>query len=383
MIKQIKLGRTNIICGEIGLGCEGFCKMSIEECKKVIDLGIENGANFIDLYASNPVTRSNIGKAIFGKRDKVYIQGHLCTKWENEQYARTRNLEEAKKSFSDLLARLQTNYIDVGMIHYIDEEKDFNEVFNGEIIKYALSLKEQGFIKYLGVSSHNPIVAKKMAQTGLIDVIMFSVNPCYDLLPPSEDCDLLFDAKSYEINKEYFDKDRIDFYEYCGKEDIAITVMKAFAGGDLLSDELSPFKKAMTPIQCMAYPFTKPGVKVVLSGFHTLEQFQKDLEYQNASNEDKDFSAVLKNCERYNFNGHCVYCGHCAPCVKSIDIATVNKYLDLCIAQNEVPETVLNHYQLLNHKASECIKCGQCSKRCPFGVDIVKKMEHAVKLFGN
>ena len=135
----------------------------------------------------------------------------------------------------------------------------------------------------------------------------------------------------------------------------------------------------------------KGNLKGVLNGekektvftWQEREKFIKDLEYQNATNEDKDFSNVLKNCERYNFNGHCVYCGHCAPCVKSIDIATVNKYLDLCIAQNEVPETVLNHYQLLSHKASECIKCGQCSKRCPFGVNIVNKMEQSVKLFGN
>ena len=43
MIKQVKLGRTNIICGEIGLGCEGFCKMSIEECKKEAEGLAKNG----------------------------------------------------------------------------------------------------------------------------------------------------------------------------------------------------------------------------------------------------------------------------------------------------------------------------------------------------
>ena len=381
MIKQIKLGRTNIVCGEIGMGCEGFSKMNLSQSKEIIDLAIENGINFIDLYASNPVIRSNIGDAIYGKRDKIYIQGHICTIWKNNQYERTRNLEETKKSFMDLLNRLHTDYIDVGMIHYIDEEKDFNEVFNGEIIKYVLELKEKNIIKYIGVSSHNPIVAKKMAMTGLVDVIMFSVNPCYDLLPPSEDYDLLFDSKSYEINKEYFDKDRIDFYEYCEKNNIAITVMKAFAGGDLLSDELSPFKKAMTPIQCMAYPFTKPGVKVVLSGFHNIDQFKLDLQFQNASNKDKDFSSVLKNSKRFTFIGHCVYCGHCAPCAKHIDVATVNKYLDLCIAQNEVPETIRNHYELLEYKASDCIECGQCEKRCPFDVKIIDKMRQANKIF--
>ena len=68
---------------------------------------------------------------------------------------------------------------------------------------------------------------------------------------------------------------------------------------------------------------------------------------------------------------------------KKIDIALVNKYLDLALIQEDVPETLKNHYDLLEHHASECIGCGLCMKNCPFGVDIINKMKQAVKLFGN
>jgi len=77
-----------------------------------------------------------------------------------------------------------------------------------------------------------------------------------------------------------------------------------------------------------------------------------------------------------------MYCGHCAPCSKKIDIAAVNKYLDLALIQEDVPETLKNHYNLLDHQANECIECGNCIKSCPFGVNIINKMEQAVKLFG-
>ena len=107
--------------------------------------------------------RENIGKAINGRREEIYIQGHLCTIWKDNQYKRTRDINETISSFEDLFVKLNTDYIDVGMIHYIDEEKDYQEVFNGEIIKYALKLKEEGKIKYIGISSHNPLVAKKAA----------------------------------------------------------------------------------------------------------------------------------------------------------------------------------------------------------------------------
>lgn len=76
-----------------------------------------------------------------------------------------------------------------------------------------------------------------------------------------------------------------------------------------------------------------------------------------------------------------MYCGHCAPCAVSIDIASVNKYLDLSAIQQEIPETLRDHYSLLSHHAGECIECGQCEENCPFGVDIIGKMKQAEELF--
>ena len=80
--------------------------------------------------------------------------------------------------------------------------------------------------------------------------------------------------------------------------------------------------------------------------------------------------------------GHCMYCGHCAPCPKGLSVANVNKFLNLALAQGEVPETVREHYRLLPHHASECIACGACEKRCPFGVPVREKMKQASRLFG-
>ena len=378
--KQNRLGRTNLYCGEIGLGCEGFTKLDQVTANKIINEALDLGINFIDLYASNPLTRKTIGNALASRRKEMIIQGHLCTIWEDGQYERTRDINKTKESFKALLKDLNTDYIDIGMIHYIDEESDFNEVFNGLIIEYAKSLKEQGIIKHIGISSHNPLVGIKAVESGIIDVIMFSVNPCYDLLPASEDCDILWDKKSYDKKLKNFDPDRLKFYELCEKSDTAISVMKAFAGGDLLSDEMSPYGKAMTVSQCINYCITRPGVKVVLCGFHTYDEFKKDLEYIYATDLEKDFSSILNNAKNIKFTEHCVYCGHCAPCTKKIDIATVNKYLDLCIAQGEVPETIKNHYALLDVKASSCIECGLCETRCPFGVKIINKMKEAKNL---
>ena len=77
-----------------------------------------------------------------------------------------------------------------------------------------------------------------------------------------------------------------------------------------------------------------------------------------------------------------MYCGHCAPCPKGIDVANVIKFLNLAKAQGEVPETVREHYAALKTHAGDCIACGACAKRCPFAVDPVANMKEAKEVFG-
>lgn len=84
--------------------------------------------------------------------------------------------------FEDLLRRMQTDYIDLGMIHMIDNAQEYEEIFSGPILEYALELKQKGLIHALGVSCHNPVQALRAAKTGLIDLMLFSVNPAYDVL---------------------------------------------------------------------------------------------------------------------------------------------------------------------------------------------------------
>ena len=77
-----------------------------------------------------------------------------------------------------------------------------------------------------------------------------------------------------------------------------------------------------------------------------------------------------------------MYCGHCAPCPKGIDVASVTKFLNLSKAQGSVPETVREHYAALFAKAGDCIACGACEKRCPFGVKVIENMREAKRIFG-
>lgn len=373
---------NNLKVSEIALGCEGFIGKTREEFRKMLDRAMELGINFIDMYTSNPEFRDNMGAAIAGRRDKIVLQGHICSVWENGQYLRTRDIAKTKAGFEEQLKRLGTDYLDIGMIHYVDGENDFEEVFHGAVIEYCKELKAEGRIHAIGMSSHNPVVARRAVETGLIDVLMFSVNAAYDMQPASEDCNDLWDPKNYQNGRIGVDPERKALYELCEREGVAIDVMKAFGGGDMLNEELSPFGVAFSEHQCIEYCLTRPGVVSVMAGCRSIAEVEKAVSYLDASRAERDYSGVLSRMEKFKFQGNCMYCGHCAPCSVGINVAEINKYLNLALAQGEVPETVADHYKLLEHHASECIACGSCVRNCPFGVEVIRRMEKAVEVFG-
>lgn len=379
-MKYRKLGKTGLEVSEIGLGGEWLERHGTEEVAQVIRRCEEWGINILDCWMSEPGVRSNIGKALAGSRGNWYIQGHIGSTWQNGQYVRTRDLSQVKPAFEDLLARLQTDYIDLGMIHFVDEPSEFHRIMNDEFFHYVKMLKSEGRIRHIGLSTHNPAVAKLAAENGPIEAILFSVNPAFDMLPDTENIDDYF-ADHYDESLGGISPERAELYKLCEQNQVGITVMKGYAGGRLFSAENSPFGVALTPVQCLHYALTRPAVASVMVGCDTPEHVDAAAAYENASMEEKDYASTLAKAPRHGYYGQCTYCGHCAPCPAGIDIAMVNKLYDLAVMQERVPDTLKAHYGSLSANASHCIGCKGCEKRCPFGVSVTERMEKAKKLF--
>lgn len=376
------LGNTGLSVSEIALGCEGMSENEYTMCAALFDAAEEAGINYFDLYASDPKLRAAVGEALKGRREKFYIQSHICSVWKDGQYLRTRKLEEVKAGFEEMMALLQTDHLDVGMIHYCDALSDWDTILQNGILDYARELKAQGRIRHVGLSSHNPQVALRAVESGAIEVLMFSVNPCYDLQPASENVEDLWADAAYEKPLTNMDPERQALYESCQRKGVGVTVMKCFGGGDLLDASLSPAGAALTVEQCIHYALTRPAVACVLAGAHSVEQLRRSLAYETASEEEKDYAAALASFPSIRWKGHCMYCSHCAPCPMRISVADVTKFLNLALAQGGVPETVREHYKLLEAHGDDCVGCGQCESRCPFAVPIRENMKKAVEVFG-
>ena len=377
-----ELGKTGLKLSEIGLGCEGFVDADDALSDAIFELALQNGVNCLDMYTPDPAAQKKIGRGIAPVRKDFILQGHLCTQWRNGQYEETRKLQEVKDAFEAMLHNLGTDYVDVGNLHYVDSLETWQKILDNGVLNYALELKAAGRIRYLSMSSHNPIVALEAVKTGHLDALLFSINPCYDLLPGNEDCETLWADESYEKPLFNLDPVREELYETCQRLGVGITVMKAFGGGDLLSEEYSPAGKAMTAVECLHYTLTRPAVASVMCGAKSVDDLKASLAYETASDEDKDYAATFASFPKISWKGYCMYCSHCAPCPVGIDVADVTKFLNLTKAQKMVPETVAQHYSVLKAHGGDCIGCGSCEKRCPFEVPIRENMKAAKAVFG-
>jgi predicted aldo/keto reductase-like oxidoreductase len=377
------IGKTGISASVIGLGGGYLADRPYAEVEEIVGTALDRGVNLIDVFMPGREVRNNIGRVIRGRRDKVLIQGHIGSTDIHEQNDVSRDPAVCKKYFESLLTDMGTDYIDFGMFFFVDTPADFSRVFESELLDYARDLKKRGIIRALGASCHNSVTARRIAETGEVDLIMFSVNPAFDMTPADSDIyELLDDTKFKQNFKLHIEPSRAALYRFCAEREVGITVMKTFCAGKLLSPELTPFSRPMTAGQCIHYALTRPAVVSTLIGCKNKAEVLEAVGYLELSDEERDYSAVLENYQG-DFRGNCMYCNHCLPCPSFIDVAAVTKYLDIAALHAEhIPPTVVQHYKALEKHGSDCVRCGNCEKRCPFSVPVIKNMNRAARIFG-
>jgi predicted aldo/keto reductase-like oxidoreductase len=342
------LGRTGLEVGVTGLGMQ---HLDVPDIIPTVHRAIDHGVNYFDVMIWRAERKTEFGRALKGKRDKVILAGHLSVADSNGQYRKTRDLKECETLFEDQLRRLGTDYVDILHVSYVDEEAEYQEVTRpGNLLDMAQRYRRQGKARFLATSGHVPAITVKMIETGVIDVIMQPIN--------------LGTAAAAGTQ---------DMCHFCASRNIGIVVMKAFKGGEYMTRE-----KPFSPVVCLSYSLAQPAVATVAMGVKNVAELDANLRYLTASDNEKDFAAAVAEAQ-HDMKGTCVYCDHCLPCDAEVDIPAVIRLL--VMAEHGITPELKAAYGALTVKASACTECGICAERCPFGVDIIGKMRQAVEVF--
>ena len=264
-----KLPHVTEQIGVLGLGM-GIIKDQNHSVYDTISYALAHKVNFFDLCCYYEDSFTGFKEAAQEvKRDSFYVQMHLGAVYKNGEYAFSRNLSRIQDTFEGKLNETALQYADFGFLHCIDEDKDLDLVLNKGIYDYALKLKEKGLIHHLALSTHTPHIALYALNEIKLDLLMFSINPAFD-----------YQKGTYAYGEI---KERQDLYQKAESLEVAISVMKPFAGGQLLSKENSPLGISLTVPQCISYALDKPAVVTVLPGASNLNELKGLLTYLEAT----------------------------------------------------------------------------------------------------
>lgn len=356
--------RTKDKISVIGIGTGPIYEAPGREAVETLSYACEHGVNYVDFATAGAETFRYAGLAFASVRRELLYQVHFGANYETGEYGWTTDLDKVKGQIDWQLSQLNTDYIDFGMIHCLDSAGDWEQYQENGVLDYLLEMKKSGVVRHIGLSTHTPELAGRILDSGIVEQMMFSINPAYD-----------YQHGEYAAGSA---GERMDLYRRCEAEGVGISVMKPYSGGQLLDDRTSPFGRALTKIQCLQYALDKPGVLTVLPGVRNLDEMKEALAWLEAAPKERDYS-VLGTFTPKDVTGTCVYCNHCAPCPAGLNIGLINKYYDLARIGDDM---AADHYAKLEKHASDCLHCGHCDRRCPFGVAQSRRMEEIREYFG-
>ncbi len=164
----------------IGIGTGPIFEAPEKEAVAALAYAHEQGINYADFATAGAETFRYAGMAFASVRKEMFYQVHFGANYETGEYGWTTSLDKVKRQVDWQLKELKTDYIDFGFIHCLDSEDDWKQYQKNGVLDYLLEMKKSGVVRHIGLSTHTPELAQKILDTGLIEQLMFSINPAYD-----------------------------------------------------------------------------------------------------------------------------------------------------------------------------------------------------------
>ncbi len=317
----VTLGRTGITAQKNAFGCLPIQRVSPEYAGKLLRKALDGGITFFDTARAYSDSEEKIGLALSDVRSRIF----LATK------TMANTVEGFWEQLHTSLRLLKTDYIDVYQFHnpsFCPKPGDGTGLYEA-----MLEAKAQGKIRFIGLTNHRLNVAEEAVRSGLYDTLQFPF--CY--LAADQDIALV---------------------ELCREKNVGFISMKGLSGGLLTNSAAAYAWQA-------GFENTLP-----IWGVQRESELDEFLSYGEnpPSMDDPEIKAVIEKDRKELIGNFCRACGYCMPCPAGIVINQCARMSQL-IRRSPSQGWLTPESQAMMEKIEDCLHCGQCKKKCPYGLD--------------
>ena len=330
-MKKITLGKTGLVVTKPAMGCLPVQRCDTDYAVKLLRAAYDGGIRYFDTANMYTDSEYKMGLALSDVRENIVISTKsTSTKKEGV-------LEHIENS----LRMLKTDYIDLFQFHQMSRLPDVNDPDN----EYAgaLEAKRRGWIGHIGVTTHSVEIAEKCIESGHYETLQFPFS--------------------------YISSERdLALAEKCKAADMGFIAMKGLAGG-----LLGPNARA-----CCAFMNLYDNVAPIW-GIQTMEELEQWLKLdEEEPRMDEEISAIIKKDRQELSGSFCRSCGYCMPCTVGIEIRNCAR-MNMLLRRSPWQPYMSDEWRAKMNMINDCVDCGLCSSRCPYGLDTPNLLKYMLK----
>jgi aryl-alcohol dehydrogenase-like predicted oxidoreductase len=232
-MEKRRLGRTEHMSTVVTFGGAAFIEISQKNADKAMELALEQGINHIDVAPQYGEAEIRLGPWIKKQRKNIFLGCKTLM----------RKKAQAKEELHRSLERLRTDHFDLYQLHQVDDFTELETALSPDgAMEAILEARDDGILKYIGITGHKLAVHVKALQMFDFDTVMFPLN---------------FIFYSDNTYRQEYEK----LMEEAAKKDVGIMVIKAIAKGNW-GEKYEGLPMLECPYTTWYEPFdTKPEVE--------------------------------------------------------------------------------------------------------------------------
>lgn len=353
-MERRRLGQTDMVVSRIGLGTIPIIRQSKWRAVRIINKALDLGVNFIDTARAYEDSEEKIGEVMKTRRSECFLSSKT----------HFRSASETMDALDTTLRNLNTDYLDLYMLHDISSQDRWDQVFAPKgALEAVKKAQKQGKVRYVGVSAHNVPMLMDLVKMGEFSVIL----TCYNFMTLEPEYELIPLAQS---------------------KGVGVLVMKPNVGGIPFrfirpgKDGQEPQPSDIQPKDTLRFVLSNPGVDCALVGpklvKEMVENYRTGNNYQTMDEQERQ-SFIKSGEDLFPKMPLCQGCGYCEPCPAGIPISKIMLlFQNACRLFFEWPRN-RKEYHKLRPDVSACTDCGTCEERCPQKLNIRERLRTAKK----